>query len=127
MQPSVSPHVSSAKRNNSSLIFIRVIRVYYAVFEVLRTVVMKSAVCWDTAMCCPLRVNQRLEGTFRLHLQSRRISEARHQRETAMPSTLKMETTSFSEIFVDFQLTTRRYIPEDPTVQSIDCFSFPRF
>jgi hypothetical protein len=38
----------------------------------------------------------------------------------AYSSTLKMETTRSSETFVDFQWTTRRYIPEDITLQLLD-------
>jgi hypothetical protein len=78
-------------------------------------------------MCCPLKVKRRSEGIFRPHLQGRRISQARNECETAMSSNLKMEAASSSEISVEFQLTTRRYVPEDPTLQGIDCFSFPGF
>jgi hypothetical protein len=34
-------------------------------------------------------------------------------------STLKMEAVCLSEISVDFQLTTRRYIPEDGILQTL--------
>jgi hypothetical protein len=44
-------------------------------FEVLTKVV------WDIAPCSPLKVNRRFGGTCRLHLQGRRISRARNQRE----------------------------------------------
>jgi hypothetical protein len=39
----------------------------------------------------------------------------------AHSSTLKMETTHFSEMYFDFQLTTRRYIPEDRNLYNHRC------
>jgi hypothetical protein len=38
-------------------------------FEVLTAVVMKSTIFWDITSCCPLSVNRRFGGTYRLHLQ----------------------------------------------------------
>jgi hypothetical protein len=97
--------------------------------EVLTAVVMKSSIFWDTKPCSPLKVNRRLEGTCRLHLQSGRIRQVRNQPEKlCLPpaftlvsclvysSTLKMEATYSSKTSVDFQRTTRRYIPEDRTL-----------
>jgi hypothetical protein len=46
-------------------------------FEVLTAVVMKSTVLWDIRPCSPLKVNQRFGGTYRLHIQGRRISRDR--------------------------------------------------
>jgi hypothetical protein len=40
-------------------------------------VVMKSSVFWDIVPCSPLKVNRRLGGTCRLHLQGRRINQPR--------------------------------------------------
>jgi hypothetical protein len=51
-------------------------------FEVLTVVVMKSSIFWDITPCSLLKVNRRFGGTYRLHLQDRRISEARNQYET---------------------------------------------
>jgi hypothetical protein len=39
----------------------------------------------------------------------------------ACSSTLKMEVTCFSEMSVDFQRTTRRYIPEDRILYNHRC------
>jgi hypothetical protein len=39
----------------------------------------KSYSFWDIAPCSPLKVNRRLEGTYRLHLQGQRIFQARNQ------------------------------------------------
>jgi hypothetical protein len=38
-------------------------------FEALTAVIMKSSVFWDTTPCSPLKVNQRLGGTRRIHFQ----------------------------------------------------------
>jgi hypothetical protein len=56
---------------------------------------MKNAVFWDVAPCryC---VNRRFGGTYRLHLQGRKIRE----QETGMSSHL-------------LTISTRRHIPED--------------
>jgi hypothetical protein len=59
---------------------------------------MKSSTFWVITLCSPLKLNRRFGGTFRLHLQGRRINRERNQR-------------SF-ETSVDFQRITLRYIPE---------------
>jgi hypothetical protein len=43
---------------------------------------MKSSVFRDITPCTPLKVIRRFGGTCRLHLQGRRISQARNQRES---------------------------------------------
>jgi hypothetical protein len=87
-------------------------------------VVMKSTIFWDIMPCSPLKVNRRFGGIYHLHLQDQRISRARNQHESRAVgfllgyfSTLKMEAIYSSETSVDFQWTTRRYIPEDSTRQ----------
>jgi hypothetical protein len=62
---------------------------------------------WDITPCSSLKVNRRFGGTYRLHLQCRRISQARNQREVGGKDS--------------FQLTTRRYIPEDSTLHNHRC------
>jgi hypothetical protein len=79
--------------------------------------------------CSPLKINWRFGRTCHLHLQGRRISEARNQREEssklvsclAYSSTLKLETTCSPETSVDFQRTTRHFIPEDKTLHNYRC------
>jgi hypothetical protein len=90
-------------------------------FEVLTAVVMKSTIFWDITPCSSLSVNRCFGGTYRLHLQGRRISRARNQRESRshplnLFSTLTMETICSSETSVDTQRTTRRYVPKDGTL-----------
>jgi hypothetical protein len=43
--------------------------------------IIKSTIFWDITPCSPLNVNRRFGGTYRLHLQGRRISRERNQRE----------------------------------------------
>jgi hypothetical protein len=83
----------------------------HARLEVLTAVVMKSNIFWDITPCSPLKVNRRFGGTYRLHLQGRRKAE--------QETSVKAEATS-----VDFQWTTRRYIPEESTPQCINSFTF---
>jgi hypothetical protein len=40
--------------------------------------VLMSSIFWDITPCSPWKVNRRFGGTYRLHLQSRRISVARN-------------------------------------------------
>jgi hypothetical protein len=100
-------------------------------FEVLTAVVKNSSTFLEITSCNPLKVNRRFGRTCRLHLQGRRISRARKQRErlclppaftlvpfSAYSPTLKMEATCSSETSVDFQRTTRSYIPEDGTLET---------
>jgi hypothetical protein len=93
---------------------------------------MKSSIFWDIMLCGPLRVNRCFGGKCRLHLQGRIISQERNQHKIRLylppaltlvscfvySSTLKMEETSSSEMLVDFQRTTRRYIPQGKTLQT---------
>jgi hypothetical protein len=97
-------------------------------FEVLTAVVMKSIIFWDIATCSLLKVNRRFGGTYPLHLQGRRKfrainkSGSRLQADlvscSAYSSTLKIESICSSTTSVDFKRTTRRYIPEDSTLQN---------
>jgi hypothetical protein len=48
-------------------------------FEVLTPVVMKSSIFWDTTPHSPLKVNRLFGGTSLLHLQGRKICQARNQ------------------------------------------------
>jgi hypothetical protein len=96
-------------------------------YQVLTAVVMKCSVYWDI-MHSPLKVNQRFGGTCCLQFQSPRIIR---QSLFCLPlaftlvscsaysSTMKIEATCFSETSVDFQWTTRHYIPVNRTVQLV--------
>jgi hypothetical protein len=104
-------------------------------FEVLTAVAVKSTLFWDVTPCSPLKVSRRFGVTHHFHLQGRRISRARNQRERwqAEPehiftvvsysaySTVKMEAICSSETPVDFQRTIRRCIPEDSILQDRLC------
>jgi hypothetical protein len=53
---------------------------FRAGFEVLTSVVMKSSIFSDITPYNTIKVNQRFEETYRLHLQGRRVSQALSQR-----------------------------------------------
>jgi hypothetical protein len=89
-------------------------------FEIHTAVAMNSLIFWDIKSCSPFNVNWRFGETYRLYFQGRKISQARNifncftlDSSLAYSSDLKMEATCSSETSVDFQRTTRRYIPED--------------
>jgi hypothetical protein len=50
-------------------------------FDVLTSVVMKRPIFWDITQCSPLKDSRRFEGTCRIFLQGRRISQARNLHE----------------------------------------------
>jgi hypothetical protein len=90
---------------------------------------MKSFIFWDTTPCSPSKVNRRFGWTCGLHLQGRRINQARNQREVGKDShyslALKMEAKCSSEMSVDFQRTTRHYI--DRTIHNHRCENFESY
>jgi hypothetical protein len=71
--------------------------------------VMKSSIFWTITSCISLKVTRRFGGTYRLHLEGRKISQAGDQREVGSNQScftlvsclayfpiLKMEATCFS-------------------------------
>jgi hypothetical protein len=72
---------------------------------------MESAIFWDITPCRSLSVNRRFGGTYRFHLQGTKISREGYQRESRWQA----------ETPVDFQRTTRRYIPEDVILHNHRC------
>jgi hypothetical protein len=104
-------------------------------FEVLTAVVMKCSTFWDITSN-PLKFNWCFGGTSGLHFQGLEINQTRkktwkHVLTTwslhefafmlvsclAYSSILKMEAKYSSETSVDFQGTTRCYIPKYRTLQ----------
>jgi hypothetical protein len=86
---------------------------------------------WDTTQRSPSKLDRRVGGTNRLHLQGRRISQTTNQPESrclylphiftlvscfAYYSTVKTETTYSSETLLEFQRATWHEIPEDRTL-----------
>jgi hypothetical protein len=51
---------------------------------------LKSATFWDITPCSPLKINRRFRGTYCLHLQGRRISQARNQGKSSARKTAFM-------------------------------------
>jgi hypothetical protein len=79
-----SEKLSYAGRKNSACsLFLLVSHLYYFYedLEVLTAMVMKSPSFWVTIPCSPLKINRCFRRICRLHLQGRRISQARHQHE----------------------------------------------
>jgi hypothetical protein len=52
-------------------------------FEVLTAVIMKKSVCWDITSYIPLKVKRRFGGTYRIHFQGRRMSQAKNEPENS--------------------------------------------
>jgi hypothetical protein len=77
--------------------------------------------------CSPLKVNRCFRRTRHLHLQSRRINQARNQHEAGSKQSLayfvtqKLEVTCSSKALVDLKWTTLCYIPEDRTLHNHCC------
>jgi hypothetical protein len=67
-------------------------------------IVKKISIFWDIMPCGPLKVSRRFGGTDTLHLKRRRIGQARDRQQ--------------ADLSVEFQRTTRRYIPEGRTLRS---------
>jgi hypothetical protein len=90
---------------------------------------VKSTIFWDITSCSPLKVNWRFGGTYRLHFQSRKISQAKTRMKaggnqscfSAYSLTLKMEAICYSETSVDSRQTARRFMPEDGTLHNHRC------
>jgi hypothetical protein len=80
--------------------------------------VMKSTIFRDITPCSPLKVNRRVGGSNK----SRKIPAWKIGLPPAF-TLVSCSTVSSSETSVDFQRTTGRYIPEDRTLQSMNCFS----
>jgi hypothetical protein len=86
----------------------------------------RCLICWDKTLCSPLNVSRRFGGVYYLYLQWR-INRERYQRESRWQaftllscsacSTLMMVAVCSTETSIDSQRTTRRYIPEDKTLQ----------
>jgi hypothetical protein len=68
---------------------------HFVGFEVFTAVVLKSIFFWDVTPCSALSGTRRFGGTYRLHLQGRRIVQQSSEQASGK------------------QRTTRRHIPED--------------
>jgi hypothetical protein len=64
-------------------------------FEVLTAVVMKSSIFCDIIPCSQLKVSRRFGATCPLHLQGRRISQGRNQRESRCKAALALRAQPF--------------------------------
>jgi hypothetical protein len=80
---------------------------------------------WNMTPCSSLKVSWRFWGTYNLHLQGRNINEHIQAWNKILYSdyysTLMMEFLCFSETSINFQLATRRHIPEDTVFLNHSC------
>jgi hypothetical protein len=74
---------------------------YYVGFEVLPAVFIKSIIFWSITPCSPLKVNRHFGGTYRLHLQGRRIRQARYQRESRCQAEFYFKAGFLLVLFLD--------------------------
>jgi hypothetical protein len=79
-------------------------------FYVLITVVMKSPISWAITPCNSLKFNRCFVRICRLHLQGRRISQARNRRESRKKSYSKMQAKYSSETLVDFSKKYKAFV-----------------
>jgi hypothetical protein len=88
----------------------------WGLFYSERNYLLRISIFWDITPC-PWKVSRHFGGTCALHLQVRRISQARNQREACNRALL---ATCFTppNTSVDFQRATGRYIPEDRTLHN---------
>jgi hypothetical protein len=75
-------------------------------FEVLTALVTNSSIIREKTSCSPLEVNRRFGWTCRLHLQGRRIREARSQRESMR------QAEGLLGLFIQFWRWTRHVPPK---------------
>jgi hypothetical protein len=82
-------------------------------FEVLTAVLVNISV-----FCGPLNINRSFGGADRLHFWGPRIRQTRNQPESKVAKKLCLSPAKCSsETSVEFQRSTRRYIPEDRILQ----------
>jgi hypothetical protein len=88
--------------------------------EILTAVVMKSSIFWDIMLCSPLKISLHFGATrspiFRIDEWAKQDASMKQVTCRAYSWILKMEVVCSSETSVDFQRSTRRYIPEDRTL-----------
>jgi hypothetical protein len=65
----------------------------YVGFEVFTAVVLKSIFFWDTTPCSALTGTRRFGGTYRLHLQGRRIVQQSSEQASAYLSSCMHKET----------------------------------
>jgi hypothetical protein len=89
-------------------------------WHVNHTYTLRSSIFWDITSCSLLKVNRRIDRTYHLHLQVRRISQARNQHEAGSKLPCYLLRASFL-LSVDFQRNERCYIIEDRTFRNHRC------
>jgi hypothetical protein len=113
------PHEQPVTSTDTHLLFLIFHTILFALFgknrETNKLLFMKNTVFWYVL---PSRscVNRRFGGTYRLHLQGRKI----RQRGTSVNAWQQMEAICSFETSVNTR-STRRHIPEDGILHSHRC------
>jgi hypothetical protein len=76
-------------------------------FGILKVVVTRSFVFWDTMPCIPLKINRRFGATCRLHHHVQRIGPARNQHETGRKNNSACQTLHVGFLFPSI------FVPQD--------------
>jgi hypothetical protein len=107
---------------------------YLVGFEVFKAVTMKNAVLWGVAPCRSDRLNRSFGGSYRIHLQGKKIQREQVAAELLLPahagssladfSTLKMEAIRSSETSVQSITSTRRHTPKYGILHFVSCPHF---
>jgi hypothetical protein len=66
----------------NSLRIFKTTKSFFAEFEVFTSVVIQGSILWNITVYSPLKLKRHFRRTFRLHLQGRKIKQARNQGST---------------------------------------------
>jgi hypothetical protein len=126
-----SPHMPE------SVLPVRAVISVFILLALRDKFMQSSSVFWDITPCSPLKVIWRFGGTYRRHIQDRRISHTRNQHEAggnlcSFPLKLQLTFNGLHgimsqkiELFITTAVRTsdptRHYVPEDRTLHNHSC------
>jgi hypothetical protein len=90
--------------------------------NVLTAVGMKSYIFWNINSCSPVKDNRRFGGTYRLHFQGRKVSQAISQEEAGSMESSDKDGGHMFLRNVIFHQGTRRNILEEGTLHDPNVF-----
>jgi hypothetical protein len=72
---------------------------------------MNSSMFWDITQCIPSKVNIHFAGTYHLHLQGRRLSQARNQHKSGSKQNYALRgVTSISRKFKFVRVKVGKFV-----------------